>query len=172
MISLYSLRPATWDDFEFVFQLNKINMWKYVELVRVWSDEVERADMHRKFAPGRDQIVQIDGKAVGVFKVDYQESEICLNHIELLPEFQGKGVGTALMQKVLTEAESLNMPVTLYVLKINPAKQFYKHLGFQTVEEIASGKDCNGMERGVKCKMLAAANATTVGKAQLRQGVS
>lgn len=33
-IQLYSLRPATGDDFEFVFQLNKANMRKYVELVR------------------------------------------------------------------------------------------------------------------------------------------
>ena len=53
--------------------------------------------MYHKFAPGRDQIVQIAGHAVGVFTVEYQESEICLNHIELLPELQGKGIGTALM---------------------------------------------------------------------------
>jgi hypothetical protein len=70
-IPLYSLRRATWDDFEFVFQLNKANMRKYVELVRVWDDEAERADMYQKFMPGRDQIVQIDGQDVGVFKIFY-----------------------------------------------------------------------------------------------------
>lgn len=151
---LYCLRPATSGDFEFVFQLNKANMRKYVELVRVWDDEAERADMYRKFIPGHDSIVQIDGKDIGVFTVEYRDSEIYLNHIELLPAFQGKGIGTVLIRKILAEGTYLSKPVILHVLKINPAKQFYEHLGFQIVEEIASGIDCNGMQRGVKCKML------------------
>jgi GNAT superfamily N-acetyltransferase len=153
-IPSYSLRSATWDDFEFVFQLNKANMRKYVELVRVWDDAAERADMYQNFIPERDQIVQIDGQDVGVFTVEERDEEIYLNHIELLPEFQGKGIGTALIQKVLTKAASRNKPVTLHVLKNNPARQFYEHRGFQTVEEIASRTDCNGIKRGVKCKML------------------
>lgn len=45
----YGLRPATAEDFEFIFQLNKANMRRYVELLRGWDDAAERPARH----PGR-----------------------------------------------------------------------------------------------------------------------
>ncbi|MBW4512743.1 MAG: GNAT family N-acetyltransferase [Scytonematopsis contorta HA4267-MV1] len=73
--------------------------------------------------------------------------------MELLPEYQCLGIGTQLIQSVISQAKSLNKPVVLHVLKINPAKSLYERLGFETVEEIATGFDCNDIKRGVKYKM-------------------
>ncbi len=42
-----------------MFQLNKTNMQKYVELEREWDGEADRVDMWRKFVPGRDQIIKL-----------------------------------------------------------------------------------------------------------------
>ncbi len=55
-----TLRESNEDDFEFVFQLNKANMQKYVQMLRGWDDEAEREDMRRHFRSGTDQIIIVD----------------------------------------------------------------------------------------------------------------
>ncbi|BCU82708.1 hypothetical protein JIR001_24910 [Polycladomyces abyssicola] len=129
------LRPSTDADFEFVFALNKTNMRRYVERLRGWDDAAERADMKRKFQPGVDQIIEVDGHPAGVFAVDRREDEWDLRHIELLPIFQNRGIGTTLIRQLLEEAYQQGAAVTLQVLKMNPARRLYERLGFYIVGE-------------------------------------
>ncbi len=136
----YTLRSATADAFEFVFQLNKTNMKKYVDVLRGWEDGAERADKHRYFRPGRDQIISLAGRNAGILVVDRSPVNIHLTHIELLPEYQGRGIGTAIIREILEEARHANLPATLMVLTMNPARRLYERLGFKTVGEIDMGK--------------------------------
>lgn len=131
----YWLRPSTVDDFEFVFQLNKINMRHYVEQLRGWDDVAESCDMHRKFHPGCNQIIVIDGDDAGIFGVNRNANIIELRHIEILPKYQRLGVGTALISNLLHEAQQAKLPVMLYVLKMNPARNLYERLGFKITGE-------------------------------------
>jgi len=129
------LRPSTEADFAIVFTLNKTNMRRYVERLRGWDDAAERADMKRKFRPGSDQIIEVDGRPAGVFAVDRLADEWYLRHIELLPAFQNRGIGTALIRQLLEEAHQQGVAVTLQVLKMNPARRLYERLGFCVVGE-------------------------------------
>jgi ribosomal protein S18 acetylase RimI-like enzyme len=147
----YTLRKSNEDDFEFVFDLNKANMRKYVEALRGWDDEAEREDMRRHFRPGSDRIIALDGKDIGRLAVDCYADRIDLRHIEILPECQGQGIGTAIIRDILGEARQAKLPVTLIVLDMNPAKRLYERLGFRTVEEI------DARQKGIKCRMAAAA---------------
>jgi GNAT superfamily N-acetyltransferase len=149
----YSLRPTTWDDFEFVFRLNKVNLQKSVDRLHEWNEEAERAELRRKFVPGRDQIIQIKGQDAGVFTIEYHNSEVYLHHVELLPEFQGKGIGTALIRDVLTEAKLANVPVTFQDLQEKPTKQFYSQLGLRDIEEVEEKVDDNGINCDIKRRM-------------------
>ncbi len=126
-----TLRETTDEDIDFVFNLNKINMRKYVEEIRGWNDEFEREDMKKKFTPGMDKIIQIDGKDAGIIRVLETDEGIKLDHIELLPEHQGHGIGS----KVIKELIDKNKPISLQVLKQNPAVELYKKLGFEIVGE-------------------------------------
>lgn len=143
----YTLRPSNQDDFEFIFELNKTNMRGYVEQLRGWDDEAERADMRRQFQPGADSIILIEDKAVGILGVDRYASRIDLRHIEILPAYQRRGLGTAIIRDIIAQAQQSKVPVTLMVLRINPAKRLYERLGFRTVEEVDTGPT------GVKCRM-------------------
>lgn len=143
----YALRRSVAADFEFVFQLNKANMRRYVEPLRGWDDDAERDDMRRHFLPGTDQIVVGGGRDVGRLAVDRYPDRIDLRHIELLPEYQGRGIGTKIIRDILVEARGLSVPVTLTVLSINPAKRLYESLGFVTVGETDAGV------KGLKCRM-------------------
>jgi len=126
-----SFRQSTEKDFNFVFELNKINMKKYVETIRGWDENNERGDMKKKFTPGIDQIIQVGGKDAGVLRVLETEESIKLDHIELLPEFQSRGIGGEIIKDLISK----NKPVSLQVLKQNPAVELYKTLGFEIVGE-------------------------------------
>ena len=126
-----TFRASTETDFDFVFELNKTNMRQYVEKIRGWDDENERADMKTKFTAGTDQIIQVDGKDAGVLRILETPESIKLDHIELLPEFQNKSIGTKIIKDLLSKSKQIN----LQVLKTNPAVELYKKLGFKIVDE-------------------------------------
>ena len=124
-------RDSTQDDFGFVFELNKTNMKKYVEEIRGWDEDFEREDMKKKFTPAVDKIIQIDGKDSGILRILETDESVLLDHIELLPEFQGQGLGSKIVQEILKKGKRVN----LQVLKQNPAVNLYKKLGFKIIGE-------------------------------------
>ena len=58
--------------------------------------------------------------------------------IEILPEYQNRGVGSAVIRDVLAQAQAEGLPVGLQVLKVNPARRLYERLGFNVVGETAT----------------------------------
>jgi ribosomal protein S18 acetylase RimI-like enzyme len=60
-----------------------------------------------------------------------------LAEIEILPEWQGRGIGSAVVRSLMREAASRQKPLTLRVLHINQrARTLYERLGFQPFREI------------------------------------
>jgi GNAT superfamily N-acetyltransferase len=49
--------------------------------------------------------------------------------------FQGQGIGTEVMNRLIGEAAPLNQPVRLAVVKTNPALRLYERLGFHITHE-------------------------------------
>ena len=76
------------------------------------------------------QIIEQNGVAVGRLIVDLSKNPILLMDIALLPEYQGKGVGTALIQDLMTEAAGRGWSLCLHVETFNPAVHLYSRLGF------------------------------------------
>jgi len=51
--------------------------------------------------------------------------------LQVLPELQGRGIGTAVVRKVIEQGANRGVPVTLSVVPGNPrAKRLYERLGF------------------------------------------
>jgi len=55
--------------------------------------------------------------------------------ITILPALRGAGIGSALLNHILAQAASRQLPVTIHVEQFNPALNLYKRLGFRLVEE-------------------------------------
>jgi ribosomal protein S18 acetylase RimI-like enzyme len=72
---------------------------------------------------------------VGVFRVERREDSIFLSNIGIRPAYQGRGIGTKLIQDLLDEGRARGVPVELRVLKVNPARDLYERLGFTVTEE-------------------------------------
>jgi ribosomal protein S18 acetylase RimI-like enzyme len=73
-----------------------------------------------------------------VIGVERRVTEIFLSQIELLPAFQGQGIGSQLITDLMDEARQQNLPITLQVLKVNPAQRLYQRLGFVVTGETAT----------------------------------
>jgi ribosomal protein S18 acetylase RimI-like enzyme len=137
-MTAYILRPATDDDFHFLFGLHRAAMGQYIESIWGWHDDWQEEYFHRKFEPQRRRIIQVDGRDAGVLVVEWREDEIYLGLIELLPEFQGRGIGAAIVTDLLAKAQARGLPLALHVLKTNhPARRLYERLGLRVVGEEA-----------------------------------
>jgi ribosomal protein S18 acetylase RimI-like enzyme len=130
-----SLRASSWDDAAFLYHLLKASMQSYVAQTWGWDEQWQQAYFQKTFDPARNQIIVMAGQDVGVISVEKGEQEVFLSRLYILPEYQGRGIGTQLIKRVLAEAFGDNLPVSLRVLRVNPAKELYERLGFVVVEE-------------------------------------
>jgi putative acetyltransferase len=125
------LRPAGPNDSEFAFRVKEAAFRQYVEKVWGW-DEAEQRRLHEeRFAAQDFRVISVAGTDVGIMAVVVAPDCLKLNQLFILPEHQGKGIGSACMRLIMDEARGLGLPVRLRVLKVNPrARAFYQRLGF------------------------------------------
>jgi ribosomal protein S18 acetylase RimI-like enzyme len=113
-------RHATLEDDDFLYQLHKAAMQAYISVT--WEH----------FDPTRRDILQVDGVDIGVVSIERREDAYYLALIEILPAYQGQGIGTAVIRDFIQQAIEANLPATLHVLKTNePARRLYERLGFE-----------------------------------------
>jgi ribosomal protein S18 acetylase RimI-like enzyme len=113
-------------------------MREYVAQIWGWDEDRQQSRFKRHFDASRCQIVVLDERNIGVLSVERREDEFFLANLQILPEFQGQGLGGAIIANLLSEAFVLNLPVRLQVLKVNPARRLYERLGFAVVGETES----------------------------------
>jgi ribosomal protein S18 acetylase RimI-like enzyme len=134
----YTLRPATWAEFDFLFELRVQTMKEYVEATWGWdqADQLMRFKLH--FDPRQVQIIELDGRDVGELGQEAWPSHLYLNSLYILPAYQRRGLGTAILQEMQRQATAAGLPIRLQVLRVNPARRLYERLGFVVTRETTS----------------------------------
>jgi ribosomal protein S18 acetylase RimI-like enzyme len=131
-----AFRPATPDDFEYLYRLNKATMRVYAEQTYgPWEEEGARRYFAERFDPASTRILLIDGHEAGMLQITPRDGYVHLMNIRVAPEHQGRGIGTRLISDVLHDAQANGLSVRLRVLKVNPARSLYERLGFAVIEE-------------------------------------
>ena len=110
-------RQATKADFDFLYALHVAAMRPSIEATWGWHEPWQRAYFARKWDPAPRRIIRVDGVDAGVLVLRWEPDALYLSLIELLPAFQGRGVGTAVLQSLIARAAARGLPVTLHVLK-------------------------------------------------------
>jgi ribosomal protein S18 acetylase RimI-like enzyme len=131
----YALRPATAHDAAFIYAVRVAGLRSYVEQVWGWDDATQSARFRATFDPDRYQVIVVEGQDVGALSVEQRPNEVFLGDIEILPEWRGRGLGTAILNELVTKAHQSGLPVTLQVLRGNPAQRLYDRIGFRVVGE-------------------------------------
>ena len=134
------LRPARKDEDAFLFKVYAST--RATEMAWLdWTPEQKEAFLQMQstaqlkhyrlnYPSAEYQIIEQNGVAVGRLIVDRSKNPILLMDIALLPEYQGKGVGTAIVQDLMAEAARKSWSLCLHVETFNPAMQLYSRLGF------------------------------------------
>lgn len=124
-------RPATEIDLDFLDWMHTVCMKDHVDRIYPWKPHLFR----QTFNPSSIQLILVDDIEVGMLQTEQHNDELYLGNLLILPAFQNRGVGTAVLQDLLNKSSLLNLSIKLQVLKQNPAKRLYERLGFMTVEE-------------------------------------
>lgn len=95
-------------------------------------------------------IANYDGKIVGMISVDF-EIRAKLHFFSVKQDYQGKGIGSALINQVLEEAKNSNYSsVYVYVEVGSPVEKFLLNRGFEKVgyyrDRYKTGKHANILE--------------------------
>lgn len=96
----------------------------------------QRRHYEMAYAEADHRVVLFDGKPAGRLLVFRSELEIILVDIALLPEHRNRGIGAALIDELLGEAERSSKPVRLHVVKENRARRLYERLGFEIIQDL------------------------------------
>jgi len=129
----YHLRPAAMRDYGFIYRLRRETMERYLNEIEMPRDE--RGPFFARFDVTRHRIISSGGKGAGAVSVLEREEDLLLANLHLLPGFQNRGLGTAIVREVQQRAAASRRRLTTRVLKVNPARAFYERLGFQLVTE-------------------------------------
>jgi GNAT superfamily N-acetyltransferase len=127
-----ALRPATPADSEFCYRLHQAAMGEYVTVLFGWDEQVQRSYQDRAFNPSRWQIITVGGADAGLIDIERRADEILLSRIEILPAYQGRGIGTRLIAALIAEAHRQGHALVLEVFAINRrARALYQRLGLR-----------------------------------------
>ncbi|MDB4992317.1 MAG: uncharacterized protein JWL75_562 [Parcubacteria group bacterium] len=135
-----SLRQATKDDLSFLFTVLTEAMKPVVKILnpdKVFDQEDERKKHEAEFVPEQIEVIQYENKDVGRLRVVRTDESIYIGGIQILPEYQGKGIGTAIFTNLIQESEQSGLPIALKVHDVNEqALNFYRNLGFIPGEKV------------------------------------
>ena len=131
-----NIRKARLIDSEFVFAIKEKAFREYVEQVWGWDENHQRELHITRFAAQDFRIIRIRGIDVGFFATSNTSEAVKLHQLFILPEYQGRGIGSACMTRIVNEANLAQKPMMLQVLKINTrAVAFYQRLGFTIADD-------------------------------------
>ena len=81
-----------------------------------------------------------DGKAIGFYAITVDGEQASLEHLWVLPEYMGQGIGAKLFRHALSCCKELG----IHILEIESdpnAQGFYEHMGAKQVGQSASEVD-------------------------------
>jgi GNAT superfamily N-acetyltransferase len=100
-----------------------------LDMARQWES------FARQWHEAEVRIITMSGEDIGWLQTKTTDSTLFLGQLYLSRHIQRQGIGTRVLQMLIEEARRAGKPVTLAVVKINPARRLYERLGFQCTHE-------------------------------------
>ncbi|MBU2924490.1 GNAT family N-acetyltransferase [Colwellia sp. 4_MG-2023] len=128
-------RNVTHEDLDFLLILRKKSMSKHLANAKIKltnEQHLERVKEHYYDS----HIILRNRKPIGLLKLgivslNNTSKSLHIRQLQILPEYQGKGIGSKVLKVVKKKALQLQLPITLNVLLKNPARGLYLRHGFQ-----------------------------------------
>ncbi|VVE87451.1 GNAT family N-acetyltransferase [Pandoraea bronchicola] len=82
------------------------------------------------FDPDLCRFIEADGIQTGFILIRPLEDHWLLDHLYILPEHQGRGIGAAVLADIFKRADAQRMPIRLGALRGSDSNRFYQRHGF------------------------------------------
>jgi len=106
-----------------------------------WQFELQQREYESRFPASRHDVIVVDGTAAGRMWVGADKAQVRLLDIAILPGYQNRGVGTALIKQLIDEVRTSNKRLRHMVFVYNDdAHRFYERLGFVVIEDLGGYK--------------------------------
>jgi len=133
---MIKLQPASENDKAFFKALNKA---VYINLVEEhlggWDPVFQDQHFENKWAEHNFSFILLDDVQIGGIWVNDFEDYIRLREIQILPEYQNRGIGTGLINELIERAREDGKDLRLSVMKKNKARVLYRRMGFKVYDE-------------------------------------
>lgn len=141
----HGIRPVRPEDQEFLFRLYASTRQEVSDLG--WPAQQLEAFLRMQFNaqqrwyqtvyPGSEHsLIMVNDAPIGRMLVSSGDGSVTLVDISLLPDYRSQGIGNTLIRALIETAAAKGQPVTLQVLRTNPAQHLYQRLGF-----VVTGQD-------------------------------
>ena len=132
-----SLKMATEKDKEFC---RRVHHEAYRNVVvrqfGAWDESLQDILFLKKWNPATLDVIHVNDEPAGSIRRDVLPDHIWIAEIQLLPAFQGRGIGSDMLKRLMNEATRNAISVRLQVLKANDrARMLYQRLGFRVTAE-------------------------------------
>lgn len=73
-------------------------MREVIEKTWGWDEGWQRGDFDRRFNEYLVSVIEVDGLAAGGLLLDSKVDSIYVHELQVLPDYQGRGLGSAVVQ--------------------------------------------------------------------------
>ncbi|MNR90298.1 Acetyltransferase (GNAT) family protein [compost metagenome] len=125
-----SFAPAVADDFEELLALRIAAM--HESLLRIGRFDPARARERflSGFSPADTRYILLDQQRTGFVVLKHNAEHILLDHLYIHPDYQGRGIGSAVLTEVFRDADVRALPLHVGALRASRANHFYRQHGF------------------------------------------
>ena len=127
--------PVADSDFEELADLRVAAMRESLERVGRFDPLRARERLRSSFKPEHTRFIAFEGTRVGFYAVIPSPEGLRLDHLYVHPDFQNRGIGRAVLQMILAEADAGGFAVSVGALKESASNRFYQRHGFVLVSE-------------------------------------
>ncbi len=118
------------EDIDFLLLLRKKSMNQHLKKAGIVMDNADHLARIEEFFSD-SHIILHNRKPVGLLKLGVMKTSLHIRQFQILPDYQGRGIGTLVINVVKKRALQLCLPISLNVLIDNPARALYLRHGFQ-----------------------------------------
>lgn len=134
----WEIRSASVADVEMVAELRAVVLRPDLERLGRYDEQRVRQRLRDGFTPAHTWMIEVDGTVAGCVALRPAKDTYWLEHFYLDPDSQGKGIGTAVLSRLLEWCDREGAVVRLNVLQGSSARQLYERHGFtaETEDEV------------------------------------
>ena|SRR2546421_4200633 len=127
-----SRRPAAIDDTDFA---RSVHHRAYRDVIErqygPWDESTQDKLFAAAWSGAEQEIVLCDNVRCGYTSIENRDDTIYLHELVIDPDFQGRGIGTHILQRVIEQAILKGVPLRLRTHVTNRALNLYLRMGFR-----------------------------------------